>query len=158
MHTAPASRLRRRGQALPLFAGSIGTLLLMAGLLIDGALLFQGQRDLEVIAWHAARAGAQHVVVDAAGNVSITAAGSAAANDAACDWVAQSQGQFLALPTRAFGAGCGAATSRSGDSMTVTIRRCYSPFLIGLVGIAGQCGGGSVYISATATARAYPGN
>ncbi len=51
-----------RGQVLPIFALVVGLIVLFSSLLIDGSLAFQTfHRDLDTIAYHAARAGADAV-------------------------------------------------------------------------------------------------
>jgi len=52
---------RSRGQIIVMFPAALIVLLLLATLTLDGAMMQQSQRDLEIIATHAARAGAVQI-------------------------------------------------------------------------------------------------
>lgn len=118
-------REAEEGQALVLMIMILGVVLMFATLLIDGSMMLEARRDLEVIASHAANAGAQRIDQPAmqakcqvwlatipAGPQRDTSAaecsrrfvfvntGSATAKAAqvAADWMAEANRQNLSLP------------------------------------------------------------
>lgn len=133
MLSAPVSRLlsryrrsNERGQVLPFFAVVLLLVVLLAGLIIDGALVFQSQRDVETIAFHAARAGANQIVASCrvAPGTSCpldSAKARSAAISYANTWLAQSDLNF-SLPVKTQQV----TANASGTTVTVSIIRCYS--------------------------------
>ena len=207
MRPAPADPRRRpargraaeRGQALPLMVFILALVLLLATLLVDGSMLLEARRDLEVISSHAASAGAQQLdrkamaeactdwlaalpaadrpAAAAACGVRFvrldTAAARTRARATAAAWLKEAADQHLNLPgsdpADAAGAVSVQATAATApapdgkgvverDSVTVTARRCYRPFLVNVfLGSSGPCPN-AVLVEAYTTIRPQGGN
>lgn len=175
-------RLHRpaRGQVLPLVAGGMMAFVLFATLLIDGAMMMQARRDLEIIAEHAATSAAQEVNFNAF-PASCPGTGSpvgcegrfilnvtAARNEAfrvANSWINTNESQSLSLPgfdptSGPFSGSNGIRTGgTNANRVVVEIARCYRPFLINI--FTANNGDGctnATSIQVRATARPVGGN
>jgi len=60
-HLNRIARTRARGQIITMFPAALIVLVLLATLTLDGALMQQSQRDLEIVATHAATVGATDI-------------------------------------------------------------------------------------------------
>lgn len=144
------SRRAQRGQVMPIFALLVGLVILFASLLIDGAFAFQNYRDLDSIAYHAARAGANDIVANCAvaPGSSCPLAGSAitTAKKWATDWAAQDK-LVLVLNNATI----------SGSTITVHLRICYALVLPLAPISSGSCPAGSWQIDSTQEARSLVG-
>lgn len=158
MRTALASprtgqtRQRERGQVLPIFAFVILIIVLLMSLIIDGTFAFQDYRNLDTIAYHAARAGANETAncTNQPGTNCPLNAATARARAAqwATDWASQT-GLTLALnqPTV------------SGDTITVRLRVCYrfKVVPIGALISSPNCPDGTWTLESTQEARSLVG-
>jgi hypothetical protein len=170
---------RVRGQILALFALTLGMFVMMAGILVDSALLMQGQHDIESIAWHSARSAAgqidwvyytancnrAYVVTNGScDNLLLLNSGAAISTGTAWGdtWLTQSSSQFLRIPAIA-PAGSptnGVSTTVSADrrSVTVSITRCYIPYFFNLFkSNPGPCQGVGQPVSVSVTSSPING-
>ena len=143
---------RRRAQVIIMFPAAFMVLILLATLSLDGTMMQQTQRDLETIATHAARAGAQQVdwgayqtncntyltanptanVLDCNSFLVLdTGAARNAATTSVTEWLNQLSAQSINFPGFApkISNQIDVAFSSGGKAITVTVRRCYEPFL-----------------------------
>lgn len=123
------ARGRARGQILvPGLAVVILAIVAMA-LMIDGALAFQGARDIELIAKSASQQAADEVDVanfTGARNIRVNAtAAKATAIKAATDWLDQSGGGSIGIREAKGMANNGVVVSVRGNEVTVTITACF---------------------------------
>lgn len=161
MPTAPAkisqpwlhrrARSAERGQIMPIFAAIVGVIILFASLLIDGSFAFQTFRDLDTIAYHSARAGANAI-----------AAPCTAAPGANCPLnQAQARGRALAW-ANSWAAQDGLTlkavdvTFPSPDTISVHIRVCYV-FFLHLAPVSSAACPGTWQLDSTQTARSLVG-
>ena len=170
-----AHRRAQAGQVLPLFGIFLVVLFGMAALVIDGGFMLESKSDLQTVAQHAADSGAQMIDVSAYDSGCVNrlsdplcqsslrlAAGtaSARAGAVAAQWLNSIDTATLRLPSVAPSGG-GISASASGDTITVTVTRCYRPYLadviLGMVSSGSGCPSGTIAISATATATAAEG-
>jgi Flp pilus assembly protein TadG len=116
---------------MPLFAAALLVLLLMAAAIIDGTIAFQTYRDVDTIAYHAARAGANEVVANCQAGPGVAcpidqARARNAATAYALDWLAENDLNF-GLPARAPRySPVVAVRFPTPTSIEVTITRCYA--------------------------------
>lgn len=175
----PALRpARRRGQILPILAVGLFALAMFATILIDASMMLQARRDIEVIAQHAAEAGAQQfdyaayrstcpsgtTAANCAARIQLESTARSVAENTATQWIAENErSNALALIGRAPSASDGVSSAwinsplaRSGVSVTIT--RCYNPFFINIfTGNQGQGCVDSTPITVTATSRPIGG-
>ena len=170
---AARTRDRERGQVLPFFALMLMTLALFATLVIDGSFILESRHDLEVIASHAAQAGATQLDlkgfaatcgpylkanpgktwIDCQASPATSLkldAGKAAsvASASANDWMNELNAQKIGLPGHKPSNGI-ITVDATALGIAVTVRYCYDPFLINIwAGSGGVCAG-SALISAT---------
>jgi len=186
-----ARRRTQGGQILPMFAIFLIVLFGMAAMVVDGGFMLESKSDLQTVAQHAADYGAQMIDVTAynsgcvnrlsdplcQSSLRLTAGsgGTAAtrAKNVVCQWLdplGTLSTTALRLPSvpvsgcppdTATPPGGSVVVSANGDTITVTITRCYRPYfadvLLGVIGPRGGCPSGTVAISATATATAAEG-
>jgi hypothetical protein len=143
---------RHRAQVIIMFPAAFMVLILLATLSLDGTMMQQTQRDLETIATHAARAGAQQVdwaAYQTNCNAYLTAnptanvlncnsflilnqgAADGAARTSVTEWLTQLSDQSINFPGFApkISNQVDVSFSSGGKAVTVTVRRCYEPFL-----------------------------
>ena len=171
-----STRLRTQGgQILPLFAIFLIVLFGMSAMVIDGGFMLESKSDLQTVAQHAADSGAQMINVTAYNSGCVNRAGnplcqsslslvsgtsSARARSVATQWLNSLDAATLRLPSTP-PTGGGISATASGNTMTVTVTRCYRPYLadiiLAMAASKGGCPSGTVAISATATAAAAEG-
>ena len=170
----------KNGQILPLFVIFLIVLFGMSALVIDGGFMLESKHDLQTVAQHAADSGAQMMDVTAykdncVGRTSLSApnadplcqsklslaqaAASGRAQAVAKSWIDSLDTSTLRLPS--LPSSNEVSVSVTGDSITVTVTRCYRPYLIdiilGALGPGHGCPSGTIAISASATATAAEG-
>ena len=117
-------RTAQRGQVMPIFALIVLILVMFVSLMLDGTFAFQTYRDLDTIAYHAARAGANQVKQPCQAlpgtNCALDQAQAAAeATSWANSWAAQDKITIKSM----------AVTFPSADTIQVSMRVCYQFFI-----------------------------
>lgn len=169
MPGARTDRRRQPAQILPLFAMMLLALILFGGLIVDLGMAYQAHRDAEVVAWYAAREGAQDLDFSAferrctvafrkaGGDCTrfIAVAGAGRAASTAKAWLDESANQHLSMPT----SDRRVSVSTSGPDITVSVSECYQALIVGaFLQAAGGCPSGSWAIHASVTVRAWGAN
>ncbi|HEY0444502.1 MAG TPA: TadG family pilus assembly protein, partial [Candidatus Limnocylindrales bacterium] len=143
----PSRRERERGQVLIIVAGGITTLLLLAGLVLDGGIALFNRRDAQNTADIMALAGTKFVAdihqsktpvpanTYAALQSSATANGCDAAGSVPCTWQAWFVGGSAAGPYDMSSVTNGAGVPNEALGVRVVVNRQPSTFLVGLAGI-----------------------
>lgn len=145
-------RQRERGQVLPIFAFVILIIVLLMSLIIDGTFAFQDYRNLDTIAYHAARAGA---------NETLNCANQPGANCPLDETAAENRARQWALD---WAAQTGLTLARNdpdarGDTITVRLRVCYrfKVVPIGALISSPNCPDGTWMLESTQEARSLVG-